>query len=271
MSIYYYVYRITNKIENKHYYGKRTCYKVHPKDDIGVTYFSSSKDKLFKLDQKENPQNYKYKVIKIFNSDNEAIAYESMLHNKFQVAINPNFYNKSKQTKNGFDTTGKVSVKDKENNYFSVSKNDERYLSGELVGVTKGVPLSDLQKKKLSISLKNRKMTQEHKQKLSKAASGKKKSEIHKKKLSKSSLENEITKGKNHPRWKYSYVTPEGTFYSPYALSPIITSSQLKRMCLQCHLIITERSFIKNKYLVNKYTFNEVKNKTYRDLGFSTL
>ena len=60
----HYVYRITNKIENKHYYGCRTT-KLEPKDDLGSKYFSSSRDKEFIKDQKENPYNYKYKIIKI--------------------------------------------------------------------------------------------------------------------------------------------------------------------------------------------------------------
>lgn len=33
--MFYYVYRITNKILNKHYYGSRSC-KTHPKEDLGV-------------------------------------------------------------------------------------------------------------------------------------------------------------------------------------------------------------------------------------------
>ena len=34
----HYVYRITNKIENKHYYGVRSC-KIDPKLDLGIKYF----------------------------------------------------------------------------------------------------------------------------------------------------------------------------------------------------------------------------------------
>lgn len=52
---------------------------------------------------------------------------------------------------------GKVSVKDKNGNFFSVNKEDKRYISGELVGVqkgiaphNKGIPMSKVQKKKLS-------------------------------------------------------------------------------------------------------------------------
>lgn len=43
MKKYHYVYRITNKVENKHYYGSRSS-NVPPIEDIGKKYFSSSSD-----------------------------------------------------------------------------------------------------------------------------------------------------------------------------------------------------------------------------------
>ena len=103
--MYHYVYRITNTILNKHYYGKRSS-KIVPTKDIGIAYFSSSKDVAFRDDQKHNPQNYKYKVVKTFSSSAEAIKFEILLHVKFNVASNNKFYNKAKQTAVGFDTTG---------------------------------------------------------------------------------------------------------------------------------------------------------------------
>ena len=99
--MFHYVYRITNIIENKHYYGKRSCNTL-PKNDLGVKYFSSSHDKLFIIDQKQNPQNYKYKIIRFFATSKDAVAFEIRLHNKFDVGINESFYNKSKQTSVGF-------------------------------------------------------------------------------------------------------------------------------------------------------------------------
>jgi hypothetical protein len=103
--MFYYVYRITNKILNKHYYGFRSC-KIHPKEDLGVKYISTSTDKSFICDQKENPQNYKYKVVKIFNNKVDAINLEIKLHNKFNVGTNESFYNLAKQTSTKFTTAG---------------------------------------------------------------------------------------------------------------------------------------------------------------------
>ena len=102
---YHYTYRITNIVEKKYYYGVHSC-NCLPKEDIGVKYFSSSKNKAFKDDIKENPQNYKYKVVKIFSTRKEALEHEIFLHAKFNVGVNKKFYNGSKQTSTKFDTTG---------------------------------------------------------------------------------------------------------------------------------------------------------------------
>jgi len=105
--IYFCVYRITNLVERKHYYGYKSS-SIHPSKVIGVTYFSSLKKnegKEFIADQKENPQNYKYKIVQIFNSKEEALAREIKLHIKFDVKKHTQFYNKSNQLSTGFITT----------------------------------------------------------------------------------------------------------------------------------------------------------------------
>ena len=103
--LYHYVYRITNIVKCKHYYGKRSC-KITPKEDLGVNYFSSSRDKEFINDQKLNPQNYKYKIVSIHTDAISAINKEIKLHNKFDVSNHTCFYNKAKQTISKFDRTG---------------------------------------------------------------------------------------------------------------------------------------------------------------------
>lgn len=102
----HYTYRITNIKNGRHYYGTRTSKLNIPTEDIGINYFSSSSDKDFMNDQKINPQNYKYKVILIFDTRKQAIQSEIKLHNKFNVGANPRFYNKCKQTSTGFDRAG---------------------------------------------------------------------------------------------------------------------------------------------------------------------
>ena len=102
---YHYTYRITNIKEGMYYYGVHSC-NCLPKEDIGVKYFSTSKKKEFIKDQKENPQDYKYKVLKIFSTRKEAVEHEIFLHKKFNVKLHKQFYNGSNQTSAGFDTTG---------------------------------------------------------------------------------------------------------------------------------------------------------------------
>ena len=65
---YHYTYRITNILLKLHYYGVRTSKDILPKKDLGIKYFSSSTNKEFIKDQKSNPQNYKYKIIRIYST-----------------------------------------------------------------------------------------------------------------------------------------------------------------------------------------------------------
>lgn len=94
---YHYVYLLINPTNDMMYIGKRSC-DCLPNDD--TKYMSSSKyvpkeecDKL---------------ILEEFSTATEAIEYEKKLHEQFDVGVNPSFYNKSKQTSTGFDTTGIV-------------------------------------------------------------------------------------------------------------------------------------------------------------------
>jgi len=139
--MYHYTYRITNKKLNKHYYGTRSS-KIKPEKDIGIYYFSSSKDKWFIQDQKDNHQDYRYKVIKIFNTRKEALELEIKLHNKFNVGLNESFFNKSKQTSTGFDTAG------------TTYKRSQR-IKDKISKSNKGKKRTEETKRKLSVIRKN--------------------------------------------------------------------------------------------------------------------
>lgn len=166
MQKYHYVYRITNIQENKHYYGVRTS-KVEPKLDLGVKYFSSSSNKEFINNQKENNQIFTYKVIKTYGSREEAVNMEIKLHNRLNVNINDSFYNKSKQTSKSWDTTG--------------------------------IKISEETRKRMSIASKARIMTDETKHKISNSHKGLLLSEETKRKISKtSSGENNGMYGRKH-------------------------------------------------------------------------
>ena len=163
--MYHYVYRITNILVKKHYYGKRTS-KIPPEADLGIKYFSSSLDKSFIADQKANPQNYKYKIVGTFLTAEKALEKEIRLHNKFNVGSSPHFYNKAKQTSTGFDRTGLITVKDSTGNTYSVPVDDPRYLSGELTGITKGAKLTKERVQQIINKLLGRKHSEETKAKI---------------------------------------------------------------------------------------------------------
>ena len=156
-TIYHYVYRITNLVENKHYYGKRSS-KIHPHLDIGTKYFSSSGDKQFKQDQLDNPSHYKYKVVCVKESAQEAISFESKLHYLFDVARNQSFYNRCRQNSKGFDMTG-------------THHSEETRLKMSAAG--KGKTLSEETRLKMSVARKGKTFSEETKQKLSAAKKGK--------------------------------------------------------------------------------------------------
>ena len=136
--MYHYVYRITNILINKHYYGKRSS-KIHPKEDLGVKYFSSSKDKKFTQDQKQNPQNYEYTIIAICDNSLEALELEIYLHDYFDVAKNENFYNRAKQTSVGWSNEGIACTKEQKakisghNSYRAIPIDVYNYYTNELI------------------------------------------------------------------------------------------------------------------------------------------
>ena len=219
-TIYHYVYRITNLVEKKHYYGKRSS-KCDPKQDLGKIYFSSSTDKEFKVDQKLNPQNYRYKILQTFSSGSLAIARESKLHYKFNVGSNPKFYNRAKQTPKGFDSTGVPKV--------------------NLIGK----PRSLQTRQNISAGLKGK-------------MKGLQKSQKHIMNLS----------GEKHHSFKGYYVSPEA-----------ITTTARKQEIFgifdewykKLDKLISRNSYGRSKYLNTKWTWDEIRNKTFRDIGFNFI
>ena len=118
--MYHYVYRISNLINNKHYYGKRSS-KLLPELDLGTKYFSSSKK--LKYDIKIiGKENFKFKIIKVFNTSKDALKFESYIHTKLNVKDNINFYNEANQLIDSFDTTGKAY-------YFNTLENKHEFIN----------------------------------------------------------------------------------------------------------------------------------------------
>jgi len=102
----HYVYRITNVKKNRYYVGKRSIPKKFknrkPEEDLGKYYFSSSNNKGIIKNQKEEPENWKYKIVKRFKTEEEALLFEIKYHWRLNVQKHRLFYNNANQTKNGY-------------------------------------------------------------------------------------------------------------------------------------------------------------------------
>lgn len=106
---HHYTYIIINQENGMMYIGTRSC-NVNPMFDIGVKYYSSSKDKEFIKDQKENREKYSYQVLRGYKTRKEATNLEIELHELHDVGVNEAFYNRMKQTSRGFDITGNKEI-----------------------------------------------------------------------------------------------------------------------------------------------------------------
>jgi hypothetical protein len=92
---YYYTY-YSYEEWGRGYIGKRSC-DCLPEED--VKYFGTFSDKTFKPTQK-------IILRSDYTTPNELAEDEIILHDFYDVAKNPHFVNRAKQTSTGFDTTG---------------------------------------------------------------------------------------------------------------------------------------------------------------------
>ena len=168
---YHYVYRITNTKLHRHYYGTRSSI-IEPHLDLGHEYFSTSSDVEFKEDQNVNPQNYKYVVVRVFETRTEALQLEIDLHSRFDVKNHPSFYNVANQTSTGFDRTGTETSK---------------VVKAKISEALKGRIITQEHRNKISSALKDKPKTKEHCNNVSKSKKGSKHSKVTKMKMSKSS------------------------------------------------------------------------------------
>ena len=151
----HYTYEITNKKGNR-YIGVRSC-GCNPSDD---PYMGSCKI-LNETISVEGKENFTKKILQTFPTREEAAQHEIELHEKFDVARNPMFYNNAKATSTGFNIAGKKRTEE-----------DKHKISKTL----KGRKLSEELKRKLSEAkkgIKRKPFTEEHKRNMSEAKKGK--------------------------------------------------------------------------------------------------
>ena len=104
----------------KYYIGVRSC-KVNPEED---KYLGSSKV------IKRNKIAVDKHILATWNTRQEAVSHEILLHDCFNVSTNKEFFNQSKQTALGFDTTGMLSpMKGKKHTLEAIEKMRESKLN----------------------------------------------------------------------------------------------------------------------------------------------
>lgn len=153
--------------DQRMYVGSRTC-KCKPEED--VKYFGSFRDKTFKPDIK--------KILKIFDTREEAFKHESYLHFVLDVAINPRFANKARVTTTGFTWLGQKHSPE------TIQKLKE-------IGAKN---FTEERRKKLSEFNKNKRLTKEHIEKLRQANLGSKHSSETREKIRQKAIGRKISK-----------------------------------------------------------------------------
>ena len=194
-----YTYEIKNKINRIGYIGVRSCNEA-PVDD---PYFGSC-DTLDKAIKNEGIENFTKTILQTFDTREEAVQDEVFLHDLYDVARNPLFYNQAKATPNGFHRSGtkctdehkrKISEAKKGKKRKPFSEEWKRKLSEANKGNTNplGHKHTEETRRKMSEARKGNtralghKHTEEHNRKISEACKGKKMkplSEEHKRKIS---------------------------------------------------------------------------------------
>jgi len=127
MTTHHYVYHSYEEW-GRDYIGARSC-DCLPEEDI--EYFGSFKDKTF------NPTGKN--ILFVRETRQEVVEIEIILHNFFDVAVNPKFANRSKQTSTKFDTTGVPTTEETRKKQSVANSGQRSYMYG--------VPKSKAQKK----------------------------------------------------------------------------------------------------------------------------
>ena len=137
----------------------RTNFGLFPSLNKSREYCSSSFDKEFIKEQKENTDNFVYEILNVYDNKKEMIDKEIELHTYYNVSSNELFYNRSHQTSKKFSTHGMVKAKDENNNIVFINVNDERLKTGELKAFSSGkVTVKDKYNNKFVVSTEDERL-----------------------------------------------------------------------------------------------------------------
>jgi hypothetical protein len=142
---YYYTY-YSYEEWGRGYIGSRKCY-CPPEED--VKYFGSFYDKTFKPTQKI--------ILKTYATKEEAYADEIILHDYYDVDINPHFANQAKQTSTKFTTNGMKRPDLVQRNTQRLGEKRSYEFRQKMSSVTKGEKNGMYGKKRPDLAERNRK------------------------------------------------------------------------------------------------------------------
>jgi hypothetical protein len=149
-----YTYLIGWSTHNVWYYGRRSGAECHP-SDLWVTYFTSSK--WVKQFREKHGEPDVVKIRRVFPTAEQAQMWETKVLTRLNAARDPKFLNKRNgDSSPNFNTRRCANAKTTDGAYIgSVSLDDPRWATGEIVGVAKGAVRSDSTKRKMSDARKN--------------------------------------------------------------------------------------------------------------------
>lgn len=160
---YFYVYRITDHSNGKHYIGSRRSV-VPPRSDLGHRYFTSSKT-FRPIFQSGPSERFKIKIVSLHDTYKDACLKEHRLLRRVDALRGDRFYNLVVFSDHSIDVrfTDEVLQKLRDSHLGNTSK--------------RGTKLSDESKRRISEVQKGRKISDETRQKMSLAHKGKPKSD----------------------------------------------------------------------------------------------
>lgn len=128
---YYTIYKTSNNINGKIYIGQ------HITENLNDGYLGSGKN-LREDIKKYGMKNFTKEILHIFDNFADMDNKEKELVD-VEFILREDTYNIRTGGQEKFNTIDRVTVKDTDGSTMSVSKDDPRYLSGELVGIAKGL------------------------------------------------------------------------------------------------------------------------------------
>ena len=148
-----FTYCITHLPTNRRYYGSRYARNCHP-DDLGKTYFSSSKT-VTKMIKEEGVENFLFEVRKTFDSPKDCLEWETKVLTRLDAMNSDRWLNRSNSGMSWYNG-GPMS-------------NEHR---SKISAANKGKPRNENQKRAVSESNKRRGVSDTTKAKLSESMSG---------------------------------------------------------------------------------------------------